>query len=161
MTAPGEGSPVGADTDLKWMRRALELASEAAARSEVPVGAVVVDGAGTIVAEAHNRTRELNDPTAHAEVLALREAARRLGDRRLEGHRLYVTLEPCAMCAGAIVLARIEELVFATRDPKGGMCGSLENLVRDARLNHTAVVTEGVLRDESAALLSGFFRALR
>jgi len=143
------------------MRRALELAEQAAARSEVPVGAVVVDPAGKVVGEASNRTRELSDPTAHAEILALRDAAGRLGDWRLEGHGLYVTLEPCAMCAGAVVLARVAELVFATPDPKAGMCGSLGNLVQDDRLNHRVAVIEGVLREESAALLTGFFQSLR
>jgi tRNA(adenine34) deaminase len=143
------------------MRRALELAAAAAGKGEVPVGAVVVDGAGAIVSETHNRTRELADPTAHAEVLALREAGRLLGDWRLEGHRLYVTLEPCAMCAGALVLGRLEEVVFAASDPKAGMCGSLSNLVDDSRLNHRVRVVSGVLEAESAALLRDFFRARR
>jgi len=149
------------DRDRERMARALELASVAAARAEVPIGAVVTDPEGRVVAEDHNRTRELTDPTAHAEMLALRAAARSLGDWRLEGHSLYVTLEPCAMCAGAIVLARIPRLVFATRDPKAGMCGSLENLVADPRLNHRVEVVEGVLAERAAALLSGFFRELR
>lgn len=127
----------------------------------MPVGAVVVDSVGRVVGEGYNRREELGDPTAHAEVLAIRAAASNLGDWRLEGHTLYVTLEPCAMCSGAVVLARVSTLVFGARDPKAGMCGSLENLVADARLNHRVDVVEGVLRDESAALLSGFFKALR
>ena len=147
--------------DRTRMERALELAAAAADRDEVPVGALVVDPAGDIVAADHNRTREFADPTAHAELLVLRAAARRLGDWRLDGHALYVTLEPCAMCAGAIVLARIPRLVFGARDPKAGMCGSLENLVVDPRLNHRVEVVEGVLDDRASALLSGFFRRLR
>jgi len=149
------------ERDRELMARALELAARAAEGAEVPVGAVVSDPSGRIVAEDHNRTRELADPTAHAEMLALRAAARALGDWRLEGHSLYVTLEPCAMCAGAIVLARVPRLVFAARDPKAGMCGSLESLVTDPRLNHRVDVVEGVLADEAAAMLSGFFRELR
>lgn len=143
------------------MRRALALANVAAERSEVPVAAVVTDASDEIVGEAYNRTRELSDPTAHAELLALRSAGDRLGDWRLEGHTLYTTLEPCAMCAGATVLARVSRIVFATRDPKAGMCGSIENLVAHPRLNHRLEVIEGVLREESAQLLSRFFRALR
>jgi len=143
------------------MRRALALAKIAATRSEVPVAAVVTDRRGEIVGEGSNRTRELGDATAHAEMLALRSAARRLGDWRLEGHTLYATLEPCAMCAGAAVLSRVSRLVFATRDPKSGMCGSIENLVAHPRLNHRMDVSEGVLEEEAAALLSTFFRTLR
>ena len=143
------------------MTRALELAREAGERDEVPVGAVVVDPAGRIAGEGWNRTRELADPTAHAEILALRQAGARLGDWRLEGHALYVTLEPCAMCAGAAVLGRIRTLVFAARDPKAGMCGSLDNLADDARLNHRIEIVEGVLADECGSLLTEFFRARR
>lgn len=152
--APGEPHAV-------FMGRAIELAREAATRDEVPVGAVVVDPAGEIVGEGANRTRELADPTAHAEILALREAGRRLGDWRLEGHTLYATLEPCAMCAGASVLGRIRTLVFGARDPKAGMCGSLDNLAADPRLNHRIDVVEGVLSDECGALLTDFFRNRR
>lgn len=144
-----------------YMERALGLAREAGERDEVPVGAVVVAPDGEVVGRGSNRTRELTDPTAHAEMLALREAGRRAGQWRLEGHVLYVTLEPCAMCAGAAVLARIGTLVFATRDPKAGMCGSLENLVQDERLNHRVGVIEGILADECSTLLSDFFRARR
>lgn len=142
------------------MRRALDHAGRAAAVGEVPIGAVVVAPDGTVF-EEHNRTRELSDPTAHAEVLALRAAARRAGDWRLDGHRLYVTLEPCAMCAGAIVLARIERLVFGAHDPKAGMCGSLGNLVQDPRLNHAVDLASGMLADACGELLRDFFRARR
>lgn len=142
------------------MERALEEARRGAERGEVPVGAVVV-GPGGDAASDHNRTRELSDPTAHAEVLVIREAARRTGDWRLEGHTLYATLEPCAMCAGAIVAARVPRLVFGARDPKAGMCGTLEDLVRDERLNHRAEVTEGVEAEAAARLLRDFFRARR
>lgn len=143
------------------MRRALELAAEAGAREEVPVAALVVSPEGRVVAEARNRTRELSDPTAHAEVLALRQAATALGDWRLEGHTLYSTLEPCAMCAGALVLARIETLAYGAADPKAGMCGSLDNLVQAPRLNHRVDVIGGVLAEPAGQLLTEFFRARR
>jgi tRNA(adenine34) deaminase len=142
------------------MARALERALESLERGEVPVGGVLVKD-DRILAEGRNRTIEWADPTAHAEVVAIRAAARRLGDWRLEGVTLYVTLEPCAQCAGAIVLARIPRLVFGASDPKAGMVGSLGNLVQDARLNHRARVTRGVLGEPSAALLRGFFRERR
>ncbi|NIR45554.1 MAG: nucleoside deaminase [Gemmatimonadetes bacterium] len=146
--------------DARWMAIALEEARAAAAAGEVPVGAVVVRG-DRLLARDHNRTRDHNDPTAHAEVLTLREAAVAAGDWRLTGCTLYVTLEPCAMCAGAIVLARLERLVFATPDPKAGMCGSLGNLVQDERLNHRVTVEAGVAGEEAAALLREFFREKR
>lgn len=142
------------------MSRALAQAVLAAEEQEVPVGAVVAMPDGSIV-EEHNRTRQSGDPTAHAEILALREAARRLGDWRLVGCVLYVTLEPCAMCAGAIVLARVPRVVFAAPDPKAGFCGSLGDLVRDDRLNHRVELESGVLADESARLLRSFFEARR
>ena len=143
------------------MRRALELAAFGGESGEVPVAALVLDAKGEIVAEAHNRTRADSDPTAHAEVLALRAAAARLGDWRLEGHTLYATLEPCAMCAGAAVLARVRTVVFGAADPKAGMCGSIENLVCDPRLNHRVELVSGVLAEESARLLRDFFRQRR
>ncbi len=149
-----------APADERWMRRALELAERAAEADEVPVGAVLVGPEGLVAAE-HNRTRELADPTAHAEILALRRGGERLGDWRLIEHTLYVTLEPCAMCTGAAVLARLPRLVFGARDPKAGMCGSLGDLAHDDRLNHVIEVTEGVLDEESARLLRDFFRARR
>lgn len=142
------------------MARALELARAGALRGEVPVGAVIVRG-GEVVAEAHNRTVEDCDPTAHAEVLAIRRAARRLGDWRLEDCTLYTTLEPCALCAGASVLARIPRLVFGAADPKAGMAGSLENLVQDPRLNHRLELRGGILAEESGELLRDFFRSRR
>jgi tRNA(adenine34) deaminase len=144
------------DPDLHWMKRALAMAREAARHQEVPIGAVVVAQDG-VAFEERNRTRELGDPTAHAETLAIRRAAAYQGDWRLEGHTLYVTLEPCAMCAGAIVLSRVERVVFGALDPKAGMCGSLGNLVQDARLNHRVVLASGVRADEASALLRDFF----
>lgn len=124
------------------------------------MGAVLVR-AGRIVAESHNRTVTDADPTGHAEAVVLRSAARAQGDFRLEETTLYVTLEPCAMCAGAIVLARVPRVVYGAPDPKAGMAGSLGDLLRDPRLNHRAEVVGGVLADASAALLRGFFRARR
>lgn len=142
--------------DHEYMARALDEARLGAERDEVPVGAVLVAADGSVCAD-HNRTRESADPTAHAEVLVIRSAARNLGDWRLLDHTLYVTLEPCAMCAGAIVLARIPRLVFAAYDPKAGMCGSLGNLVQDERLNHHAAVEAGLMGDASSELLRQFF----
>ena len=146
--------------DSAWMARALELARAGGLRGEVPVGAVIVQG-GMVLAESHNRTANRRDPTAHAELVAIRAAARRLGDWRLIDCTLYVTLEPCAQCAGAIVLARIPRLVFGAHDPKAGMAGSLGNLVQDPRLNHRADLLGGVLAEESSSLLRSFFRARR
>lgn len=146
--------------DERWMERALDRAREAGARDEVPVGAVLV-GPDGLVAEDHNRTRELSDPTAHAEILVLRRGGAATGGWRLLAHTLYVTLEPCAMCTGAAVLARLPRLVFGARDPKAGMCGSLEDLARDPRLNHRVEVVEGVRAEECGALLTEFFRARR
>jgi tRNA(adenine34) deaminase len=142
------------------MARALEQASMAAQRHEVPVGAVLVRE-GRLLAEGHNLTVTLVDPTAHAEAVVIRKAAARQGDWRLEGTTLYVTLEPCTHCAGAILLARVPRVVFGAFDPKAGMAGSLGNLLQDARLNHRAELTPGVLADESAHLLKSFFRQRR
>jgi tRNA(adenine34) deaminase len=147
--------------DLRWMAEALVEARRAAELGEVPVGAVVVDGAGEIVSRAHNTKETNGDPLGHAEILALRQASARIGGWRLSGCTLYVTLEPCAMCAGALVHSRIDRLVFATEDPKAGFCGSLGNLVQDPRLNHRIEVTSGVMREECAAMLRDFFAALR
>jgi len=157
---PENESGKSALVDAVWMARALEAARAGEVRGEVPVGAVVVCD-GELLAESHNRTQSWCDPTAHAELVAMRLAARRRGDWRLDGCTLYATLEPCAQCAGAVVLARVERLVFGAADPKAGMAGSLGDLVRDERLNHRARVRGGVLADESAALLRGFFRARR
>lgn len=146
--------------DRLWMARALELARAAWARGEVPVGAVLVRD-GRILAEGHNRTVAAADPTGHAEMEVLRRAAAAQGDFRLERSTLYVTLEPCAMCSGAVVLARVPRVVYAAPDPKAGMAGTLGNLLQDARLNHRCSVTPGVLCDASAALLRAFFRERR
>ncbi|MSR21436.1 MAG: tRNA adenosine(34) deaminase TadA [Gemmatimonadetes bacterium] len=146
--------------DVFWMSRALLQARTAAARAEVPVGAVIVR-AGDVLGEGHNRTITDADPTAHAEVVAIRQAAASVGDWRLIDCTLYVTLEPCAMCAGAIVLARIPRVVYGARDPKAGMVDSLGNLLRDPRLNHRCEVAAGVLAEESSELLKGFFRERR
>lgn len=142
------------------MQRALEQAYAARAADEVPVGAAVVR-AGRLIAEAHNRIRTESDPTAHAELRAIRRAAIRLGEARLPECTLYVTLEPCAMCAGALVLARFRRLVYAAADPKTGMCGSLACIVQDARLNHRLQLSAGALREEAGDLLRAFFRARR
>ena len=147
-------------SDVQWMTRALEMAELAASIGEVPVGAVLTKD-DEIVAEGHNLTVTSNDPTAHAEVVVIREAAQTLGDRRLTECTLYVTLEPCAMCAGALVLSRLGRLVFGASDPKAGMVGSLGNLVQDERLNHRVEVTRGTLADAAGDLLQGFFRARR
>ena len=146
--------------DRQVMERALELAREAARLGEVPVGAVAVKD-GAVVGEAFNRREVDRDPLAHAELLALGQAARRLGAWRLTGVTLYVTLEPCAMCAGALVQARVTRLVFGARDPKAGAVGSLYDLARDPRHNHRVEVTAGVMEEESGALLKDFFRGLR
>jgi tRNA(adenine34) deaminase len=149
------------DPDEIWLARALDLARHAeAAEGEVPVGAVLVLD-GKIVGEGWNRNIASSDPTAHAEVLALRDAGRRLGNYRFPGAELYVTLEPCAMCAGAIVHARVGRVVFGARDPKTGAAGSVFDILQHERHNHRVVVREGVLAEESARLLQGFFRARR
>ncbi len=142
------------------MREALALARRAAAAGEVPVGALVVRD-GAIVGRGRNRREADGDPLAHAEIEAIREAAGAVGGWRLTGCTLYATLEPCAMCAGALVNARVERLVFGARDPKAGFCGSLGDLVRDPRLNHRLAVEAGVLESECSALLTAFFGGLR
>jgi tRNA(adenine34) deaminase len=149
------------DADLMYMRRALELAGHAAARGEVPVGAVLVGANGEVLAEGMNGPIAAHDPTAHAEIAALRAAAHRIENYRLPGTTLYVTLEPCPMCAGALVHARIARLVFAAADPKSGACGSVMNLTRHERLNHRMEVDGGVLEAEAAAQLRAFFEARR
>ena len=142
------------------MRRALQQAEAARALNEVPVGAVITLN-DQLLTEAHNLTRTNADPTAHAEMLVLREAARQVGDWRVLDATLYVTLEPCAMCAGAMVLARIQRLVFAAFDPKAGMCGSLGCIVQDPRLNHRLDITAEVLAEPAGELLREFFRQRR
>lgn len=146
--------------DPFWMARALELARLAAIRGEVPVGALLVRD-GVLLAEGHNRTISDSDPTSHAEVVVIRAAAARQGDWRLEETTLYVTLEPCAQCCGAIVLARVPRVVYGASDPKAGMAGSLGNLLQDSRLNHRAEVTPGILGASAGILLRDFFRKRR
>lgn len=146
--------------DQKFMRRALELAAHAATKGEVPVGAVVVL-AGQIVGEGWNRPIGSRDATSHAETEAIRAACRNLGNYRIPDTALYVTLEPCVMCAGAIMHARIARVVFGAADPKTGACGSAANLFANDKLNHHASVLGGVLAPESAALLKSFFAARR
>ena len=143
------------------MRRALELAAAAVETGDVPVGAVVLSPSGDVLGEAANERELSSDPTAHAEVLALRAAAAALGTWRLTGCTLIVTLEPCTMCAGAVVLSRVSRLVYGADDPKAGAVGSLWDVVRDRRLNSRPEVVRGVLADESAALLRDFFTAHR
>ncbi len=142
------------------MRAALREAEEAARQDEVPVGAVVVHG-GRIIGRGHNQREMLKDPTAHAEMIAITQAAAALDGWRLEGTTLYVTLEPCLMCAGAIVNARIPRVVFGAKDPKAGACGSVYQVGLDARLNHRFETTPGVLAGECAALLQAFFAKKR
>jgi tRNA(adenine34) deaminase len=146
--------------DDSFMAMALAEAKAAGERGEVPVGAVVVL-AGTVLARAGNRREELADPTAHAEILAVRQAAAALGSWRLGDTTLYATLEPCPMCAGALISARVARLVFATPDPKAGACGSLYNLCVDPRLNHELPVTAGVGADVAATMLREWFAARR
>ena len=148
-------------TPEDYMRLALEEADLAAAHGDVPIGAVVVSRDGVVLAREHNRRELDSDPTAHAELLALREATRHLSGWRLEGATVYVTLEPCAMCAGAMVLARVTRLVFGASDPKAGAAGSLYDIVRDPRFNHRLDVTAGVLADECGEVLRAFFRGKR
>lgn len=146
--------------DERFMIEALALARRAESEGEVPVGAVVVRD-GAVIGRGWNRTIGLNDPGAHAEMLAMREAGAALGNYRLSGCELFVTLEPCCMCAGAIIHARIVRLVFGAADPKTGAAGGAFDLLTDKRHNHRAVVVAGLCADESAELLQGFFRARR
>jgi tRNA(adenine34) deaminase len=146
--------------DERWMQHALAEAKKAGQEDEVPVGAVVVRD-GRILGRGHNRTEGLQDPTAHAEILAIGAAASALKSWRLEGASIYVTVEPCSMCAGALVLTRMKRLIFGARDPKAGACGSVLNIVQNPRLNHRLEITEGVLADEASQLLRKFFRRLR
>jgi len=146
--------------DERMMALALEEARACPAWGDVPIGAVVARGS-QVLGRAGNQRERLGDPTAHAEILALREASRAVGSWRLDGCTLYVTLEPCAMCAGAVVLARMDRLVFGAADPKAGFAGSLGDLVRDPRLNHRAEVASGVLAEECGEVLREFFRSRR
>lgn len=160
-TAPSDStSNDSATQDLGYMQAALELARLAAVAGEVPVGAIVVKD-GAIIGRGSNAPIHSHDPSAHAEILALRDAATTLGNYRLVGCTLYVTLEPCAMCAGAIQHARIARLVYGARDPKTGACGSVVDLMQEARLNHHCQVVTDVMADECGRMLSGFFAERR
>ena len=147
--------------DVNYMRRALSGAEAAGRDGEVPVGAVLVAADGTVLAQAANAPIRSNDPTAHAEVLVLRAGGKALGNYRLTGTTLYVTLEPCPMCTSALVHARVARIVFATADPRTGACGSVFDLARDERLNHSIEVKGGLLAEEAASLLRDFFTARR
>lgn len=155
-----EGGLSGTDIDARMMHLALEGARACLEWGDVPVGAVVAR-AGEVLGRAGNERERRGDPTAHAEILSMRQAAERLGTWRLEGCTAYVTLEPCAMCAGAMVLARLDRLVYGAADPKAGFAGSLGNLLRDQRLNHQVEVVSGVLAEEAGDLLRAFFHGRR
>jgi tRNA(adenine34) deaminase len=148
-------------SDEKFMRLALVEAKKAGQMGEVPIGAILVSEDGHVLSSTHNRTIDLADPTAHAEILALREAALNINNYRLLNATLYVTVEPCIMCMGAIVHARISKLVFGTGDPKWGAAGSLYNFAEDDRLNHRVAITNGVCQQECLRLMQEFFRGKR
>ena len=158
--ARGYLSPMSPLSDDRWMRLALEEARVAGDAGDVPVGAVIIRG-DEVIARSANRTVRDKDPTSHAEILAIRSAAQKVGDWRLTGCTLYATLEPCAMCAGAIILARLDRVVFAAFDDKAGMAGSVGDLLRHPKLNHRPEVLAGTLADDASALLAEFFRARR
>jgi tRNA(adenine34) deaminase len=147
--------------DAKYMELALEQAWMAARHGEVPVGAVLVDERGQVLARACNMPVRQCDPTAHAEILVLRQGAKRVGSYRLTGTTLYVTIEPCPMCAGAMVLARIKRLAYGAKDPKAGACGTLYNIVQDSRLNHRLEVSQGILAENCRSLIQAFFQKKR
>ncbi|BBH23297.1 tRNA-specific adenosine deaminase [Paenibacillus baekrokdamisoli] len=148
------------ETDYRWMREAILEAKKAEQLGEVPIGAVVVRN-GEVIGRGHNLRETLLDPTAHAEMVAIREASQYLGAWRLLDCTLYVTLEPCPMCAGALVQGRIQKVVFGTTDPKAGCAGTLMNLLQEPRFNHETELVSGLLQEECAALLTQFFRRLR
>lgn len=156
----GSINTISPELDDRFMLQALVEAEAAYNAGEVPVGAVVVSD-GLIIGRGHNQVEQLGDPTAHAEMIALTAAADHFASWRLLGAQLYVTIEPCAMCAGAAVLARIERLVFGIRDPKFGACGSLFNIPAEERLNHRIAIREGVLAEQAEALMVSFFRERR
>ena len=146
--------------DLKWMQRAYELAQKAKEQDEVPVGAVIVHE-NKIIGEGWNQPISSNDPTVHAEIIALRQAGQALNNYRLPDATMYVTLEPCAMCAGALIHARLAKLIYAADDPKTGACGSVFNLLQTNELNHKVEIEKGVMEDESRSLIQGFFKEKR
>ena len=154
------GSPAVVESDRSWMLRALDLAHRAGEEGEVPVGAVIVKE-GQLVGEGWNRTISLHDPSAHAEILAMREAGKRLGNYRLPGCSLYVTLEPCPMCAGAMIHARLERVVYGADDPKTGAAGGRFDLLGNPAHNHAPIVDGGCIADECSVLLKDFFRQRR
>ncbi|MGY0504260.1 tRNA adenosine(34) deaminase TadA [Luteimonas sp. e5] len=155
-------SATGNEADLRWMRQALALAERAAREDdEIPVGALVVTADGRLLGEGWNRNIAEHDPAAHAEIVAMRRAGQALGNHRLTGCTLYVTLEPCAMCAMAMVHARLARVVFAARDPKTGAAGSVFDLLTDPRHNHRIALSDGVLADEAGTMLSNYFRRKR
>jgi tRNA(adenine34) deaminase len=155
------GERVNKQQDERWMALALAEARLAVSEREVPIGAVLVDGQGEVIGADHNRREQLADATAHAEMLVIAAAGRARGDWRLPDTTLYVTLEPCPMCAGAAVNARIGAIVYGTADPRAGAAWSLYNIPQDARLNHRCEIRQGVLAEEAAELLSAFFRDQR
>ncbi len=148
------------DKDIYFMKAAIDQAYIALENEDVPVGAVIVKE-NKIIAKGYNQRHQLNDPTAHAEIIALTAASEHIGHWRLHGCTIYVTLEPCPMCAGALVMARLDKLVFGCTDPKAGACGSLYNIVQDTRLNHRLEVTKDVLAEDCATMLQNFFRNKR
>jgi len=152
--------PTQQQMDERYMRMALDAAQVAEENGDVPIGAVIVHE-GRVIARAYNQREQLKDPTAHAEIIALTQAAAALGMWRLHGGTMYVTLEPCPMCAGALVMARLDRLVYGCADPKAGACGSLYDICRDGRLNHRLQVTPGVLAEDCAGLLQAFFQSRR
>jgi tRNA(adenine34) deaminase len=160
MLESDKDSILNPDQDERFMRMAIREALAAEEEGDVPIGAVIVKD-GRIIGKAHNQREVLQDPTAHAEMIALTQAAEKMGSWRLEGCTIYVTLEPCPMCAGALVLSRMARLVYGADDPKAGACGSIYDIVRDSRLNHRLEVRKGVLAEDCAALLSDFFRRRR
>jgi tRNA(adenine34) deaminase len=152
---------MASEIDLEFMRLALSEADAATLHGDVPIGCVIAGASGEVLARNHNRREELGDPTAHAEVLCLRDAATKIGHWRLEGATVYSTLEPCPMCAGALVAARVARVVYGARDPKGGAVDSLFTIGKDTRLNHRFEVVDGVLAEASAQRLGAFFQKLR
>ena len=160
MNAPPKQNPSMLDDNTRYMQYAIREAERALEYGEVPVGCVIIHE-GQIIGKAHNQRETLQDPTAHAEILAITQAADALKSWRLENAKLYVTLEPCPMCAGAIILARIAEVYFGAYDPKAGVCGTLMNLLEDPRFNHQPAVIPGLLAEQCGGMLSAFFRNIR